>query len=155
MPVNLTPMRRLDLKRPELWTGDWVRDRLREAFEIERRLPRSTNSFPSGWPFPVIYEFADVVGWDDARARVWADWKRARGAYPYEVSRMEEAFGWFAILKDHAGERRCLAAWAIANTSVRAIVARRGWSRATFYRRVLGGSKRIADVLNARGEQVR
>ena len=37
-------------------------------------------------------EFGDVVGWsDEARAEVWAQWSQAKGAQPYEVTRMWEA----------------------------------------------------------------
>lgn len=140
---------------PPHWTGAWVRGRLREAFEIDRRLPKATRSGGgNGWP-PILHEFADVVGWNDARSRVWADWQRAKGAYAFEVSRMEEAFGWLGILTDYPGERRCLEAWARNTRSLSSELRKRGWSRATFYRRVDDGSERIAAVLNCQGSKVR
>lgn len=148
-------IRPTELVTPAQWSGAWVRGRLREAFDIERRLPRGgLSNGGGGWP-SVLHDFADMVGWTDARARVWADWKRAKGAYAFEITRMEEAFGWLAILALHPGERRCLVAWAQNTTSLRAMLLRRGWSRATFYRRVVDGSERIAVALNTRGVKVR
>lgn len=148
------PIRPTEDRVPLHWTGAWVRGRMREAFEIERRMPRPRGGSSSAWP-QVLHEFSDMVHWLDARARVWADWQRAKGAYAFEVSRMEETFGWLAILLDHPGERRCLVAWAQNTTSLSAMLRRRGWSRATFYRRVVDGSERIAAVLNCQGAKVR
>jgi hypothetical protein len=141
-------------RAPPHWTGAWVRGRLREAYEIERRLPGTGRRSNGGWP-QVLHSFADMVGWPDARERVWAGWARAKGAYPWEISRMEEAFGWLAILIDWPGERRCLVLWAKTNGSIRAALRRRRWPRATFYRGVVSASERIARVLNTQGVKVR
>ena len=141
--------------RPVAWSGAWVRGRLREAYEVERRLPRSgMRNGGNGWP-AILHDFTDIVGWTDTRARVWAEWARARGAYAFEVSRMEEAFSWLAILADRPGERNCLVAWARTNGSMLALIKRQGWSKATFYRRVEDGSDRIARELGRRGVVVR
>lgn len=144
---------------PATWTDEWVRERLRQAFEVEARMPGDRRNGMGGWPLPVVHEFSEMIGWDDARERVWDQWRRAKGVYPFEVSRMDEAFSWVTtILRGHEGEARCLMAWAFATArgrSVRRIVAKRGWSRATFYRRVVEASQRIATALNARGVQVR
>lgn len=143
-------------QKPVTWSGAWVRERLREACEIERRMPRQANGNSAAWPFPVVHTFAEMIAWDDARDRVWDQWARTRGAYPFEVSRMDEAFAWLSILREHPGERRCLMLWAVSSTSsLRAKLARRGWSRTTFYRKVHEASERIAAVLNARGVVVR
>ena len=143
-------------RAPPDWTGAWVRGRLREAYEIERRLPRDrrANGGGNGWP-AIVHTFTDMVGWTDVRERVWSEWARAKGAYPWEVSRMEEAFGWLAILLDRPDERRCLVLWAKTTGSIRDAVRRRRWPRSTFYRGVVSGSERIAGVLNAQGSKVR
>ena len=104
-------------------------------------------------------EFEDVVGWsDEARAEVWAQWARAKGAQPYEVSRMWEALAWLAMLKDHPGEQRCLVAWAATKAKRRSLakVCRiKGWDKQTFYRRRDTGSERISDELNKKAVAVR
>lgn len=127
---------------------------MREAYNVERRLPGGRRGNGNGWP-AIVHTFADKVGWTDARDRVWRQWARARGVYPVELSRMDEAFGWIAILVDRPGERNCLTAWARTNGSITELIKRRGWSHATFYRRVNDGSDRIARALNVKGVKVR
>jgi hypothetical protein len=141
-----------------IWTGDRVKERLVEAFATEKRMPgqRFAAITSSSWPAAPLHEFADRVHWTDARQRVWESWEKSRGVYPYEVSRMEESFSWLRWL--HDGERRCLAAWALASArgfSVRAMLDKRRWSRSTFYRRIDEAAQRIADRLNTEGVQVR
>src|SRR6476646_6315524 len=77
-----------------------VKQRLREAFATERRLPDADHprGLASAWPASPAYEFRDLVNWPDARERVWQSWARAKGVYPYEVSRMEEALGWLMLV---------------------------------------------------------
>jgi len=154
------------IEPPPTWTADWVRDRLVEAYRIEQRLPGAARRTQSGlWPKP-IYEFADVVGWEaqgmeDARQRVLAQWSSARGGvYAVEISRMDEAHGWLAqhLGLQHQVERACLASWATCiayRRSLRALMLRRRWSRATFYRRVEDGSGIIAAALRKEGVEVR
>jgi len=138
-----------------IWSGAYVRHRLREAYEVERRLPGGRrHNGGNGWP-AIVHTFTDLVGWTDARERVWRDWARARGAYAFEVSRMDEAFGWLSILAAHPGERVGLAAWCRTNSSITALIRRNGWSRPTFYRRVNDGSNRIARALNVKGVKIR
>jgi hypothetical protein len=141
-----------------IWSAKLVQGRLVEAFTIERRMPgqRFTTIANYSWPVTPLHEFTDVLHWDDARERVWQSWAKAKGAHPYEVTRMEEAIDWLRLLPD--GERRCLAAWALASAcgmSLRTILAKRKWSRTTFYRKVDQASCRIADRLNAQGVVVR
>jgi hypothetical protein len=146
---------------PLAWTPILVRGRLVEAFEIEFRLPTGRTGGPGSrsWLFPTFYEFADVVAWaDDARAEVWNDWSRTRGALPHEISRMDEALAWLTLLRDHLEEQRCLASWAMLRAKrrpLRLIARRYVGSRAAFYRAVERGSLRIADRLNASGVMVR
>ena len=69
---------------------------------------------------------------------------------------MEEALGWLLLVEE--GERRCLGVWALAaarGIPVRKVLARRGWSRTTFYRKLDSGAARIAAILSERGVAVR
>jgi hypothetical protein len=128
-----------------------------EACDINRRLPGEFfTRIATAWPATPIHEFVDKVYWDDARQRVWDDWARAKYAYPYEVSRMEEALDWLQYLPE--GERRCLWAWAAAAVSgkpMRKVLRKHGWTASTFYRQVRNGLARIAKRLNQQGVQVR
>lgn len=143
---------------PYLWTPNWVQHRLVEAFRIERRLPGGKAKPQSGsWP-AITYEFADKVFWPDARERVLDAWSSAGGVYSTEVQRMEEAHDWLRlILAPYPLERACLSQWAAAmayRRSLRGILARRGWSRTTFYRHVSAGSFVIAQRLHNDGVAV-
>ena len=75
------------------WTPQLVQQRLREAFAVEQRLPDGTRprGLVSAWPAAPVHSFPEMLHWTDARERVWQSWARAKGVYPYEVSRMEEA----------------------------------------------------------------
>ena len=82
--------------------GRLVKLRLVEAFEIEAKLPEvrgPKRNAGSAWP-TMTREFEDIVGWSDERRQdVWQDWERAKGAFPQEVTRMDEAMLWLEILK--------------------------------------------------------
>jgi Domain of unknown function (DUF6362) len=140
---------------PARWKPQLVQQRLRGAFAVEQRLPDTERprGLTSVWPASPVQEFRDLVNWDDARERVWRSWARAKGAYRYEVSRMEEAQGWLSLVEE--GERRCLAVWALAvarGILIRKVLRQRGWSRTTL---VDGGSAHIAAILSERGLMVR
>ena len=143
--------------RPTAWTADHVRDRLVEAAEIERRLPGlGTRRLRSPWPAEVKHSWQDMVHWDDTRDRVLDQWEKAKGAYAYEITRMEEAQAWLLWLPkvDH----QYLEAWAACtarNLSVRAMLDKRGWKRTTFYRTIKHATVIIADRLNKQGVAVR
>jgi len=154
-----------ELERPSAWTGEWVKHRIVEAFLVERRLP-SRKIGPalvrSHWAsMTVVDSFSDKVHQGElAREHVWDKWARAGGALPYEVSRMDEALRWPALVlsNGHASEAKVLLAFALCTAygrSLRALLAKRGWSRSTFYRAVDRGSARIAEYLNARSVAVR
>lgn len=154
-----------ELERPAQWTSDWVQRRLVEAFVIERRIPDKRIGpalVRSHWAsIATTDSFADRVHQGElARQHVWQAWARASGALPYEVSRMEEALSWpgLVLSNGHAAEGRVLLAWAFTTAygrSLRDLLRKRGWSRATFYRAVDRGSARIADYLNKRAVAVR
>lgn len=130
-------------------TGDEVRIRLVEAFEIEGRLPANRGS-GSAWP-AIVREFSDHVGWPDASERVWRQWESLRGVTPQEYDRWAEATGWLIDLRDHRDEQRCLARWAMAKARripVTVMARREPWSRVHFYRLMMRGSELIAHRLN-------
>jgi hypothetical protein len=140
------------------WTPRLVQQRLREACTVELRLPDKDRprGLASAWPAATLYEFHDILHWDDARERVWRSWSRAKGAYPFEVSRMEEALGWLSLVEE--GERRVLSVWALTaarRIPLRKVLRQRGWAPTTFYRKLDGGAARIASTLDARGVAVR
>jgi DNA-directed RNA polymerase specialized sigma24 family protein len=142
---------------PSEWTGELVRSRLIEAFEIERRLPREHRQWlASAWP-AYSHDFADMVYWTDGRARVWDDWARAKGVFSWEMSRMEEALGWLHNWLS-GDERQYLGAWThseVYGWSITRMTARRGVSRSTFYRTLDRAAERIAARLNAEGVMIR
>ncbi len=140
------------------WTPHLVQQRLREAFAVELRLPEAgrPRGMATAWPATPTYEFRDLVSWSDSRERVWQSWERAKGALPFDFSRMQEAFDWLMLVGE--GERRCLGVWALAvarGIPVRRVLRRRGWAPSTFYRRVDSGAVRIAGILGQRGVAVR
>lgn len=144
------------------WSAGLVMLRLVEAFEVEAKLPGVRGNHGSGNAWPAMArEFEDLIGWsDEARTAVWEDWQRAKGAFPYEVTRYEEAVAWLQLLAEQPGEQRCLVAWAKLKArprraSLRKLMRRTGWSRSTFHRRRDSGAARIADWLNSRGVAVR
>ena len=143
------------------WTGELVKRRLIEAFTTELKLPADRHfiKIKTAWLMQTIYEFHEMVGWDEGetRARNWQSWENAKGAFPFEVSRMEETFDWLRyIAKD---ERDCLEAWArgaVKGTPVRKILRKHGgWTKTTFYRSIDKAVQRIAARLNSEGVQVR
>jgi hypothetical protein len=135
------------------WTGDKVRQRLVEAYEIDRRLPGDRRKWQTGsWP-AMVYSFRDQMHWnnpgDSARDRKWNEWENARDVAPAEVTRMEEAFAWLPWLP--AYERRYLEAWAKAQAlgvPIRRMLKYRGWPITTFYRGRDSAVARIVARLN-------
>jgi hypothetical protein len=140
--------------QPAPWTGEMVRNRLVEAFEIDRRLPRErSRTAGSSWPAKPIHEFVDVVYWNEGeqRERVWESWERSANVSPQEITRMEAAFGWLQWVPME--ERRNLEAWALATAtrrSVSAILRKRGLPRTSFYRLRDKAADSIAAKLNAK-----
>lgn len=143
-----------------VWSSTRVRQRLVEAFRILKRLPdpHRVRRVSNGWPATPVHEFADVVFWEDASARVWESWGRPSSASSAEVSRMEQALSWLEWLPE--GERRCLQVWAHCSTARRmklrrVIHSRFQCSPQTFYKKCTLGANRIAAKLNHEGIPVR
>ena len=61
MSQKRTPTHELVQIYPQSWDGVLVRNRLREAFDIERRLPGSRRNY-SAWPFPALERIA-MMNW--------------------------------------------------------------------------------------------
>lgn len=141
---------------PPQWTAEWVRDRLVEAYSVERRLPRENRrSVAQAWP-PMMLEWQDVLGRaDDVREQIWKSWENSNVAVSAEdISRMDTAHDWLRlILVSYPVERECLSRWAAARAyggSLRRLLLKRGWSRTTFYRHVGAGAHIIALELKRR-----
>ena len=142
---------------PLQWSASWVQRRLIEAYSVERRLPQARRRLlvASAWPSMAV-EFSDIVGRaDDDRKERFHRWEFTRlGVAAADISRMEQAHNWLAILAPYPEERLCLAQWAAAvayRRSVRRMLERRQWSRTTFYRYASGGAHVIALELNRQG----
>jgi hypothetical protein len=145
---------------PPQWTPDWVRLRLVEAFRIERRLPSMARyGVRSSWP-SITPEFSDVVARGElASERVLEVWANAKSpVYAAEIERMEQAFAWLPqCLLRHEAERLCLVQWAKAKAfgfPVARLLARRRWSKGTFYKHVSTGSFIIAAKLHSERVEV-
>jgi hypothetical protein len=142
------------------WTGDMVKQRMFDAFAIERRMPgQALHRTQSAWPGQAVHGFEDMVHWDagEASARVLERWEAARGASARDVSLMEEAWTWLPWLND-LEERIYLQAWAFSaayGRNMTAIRRKRRISKTTFYRAVDRAARRIADRLNEHGVVVR
>jgi hypothetical protein len=96
----LEPPSRYGVAEPaaRCWTPDRVKERLVEAFEIERRIPGGRVGpavIRSSWPTNTRDSFSDRVHQGKTvREEVWRAWARAGGATPQEVTRMEQALAW-------------------------------------------------------------
>ena len=61
-------------RSPATWSGELVRQRLVEAFAIERRMPPDRfATMAASWPATPLHTFVEMLHWDDARQRVWDD----------------------------------------------------------------------------------
>jgi hypothetical protein len=146
---------------PPQWSAAWVQRRLVEAYSVERRLPakRRPLLIASAWPSTVV-EFSDLIGRaDEARRQVFQSWLEYTrlGVSAEDISRMEQAHDWLAILAPYPEERLCLAQWAAAvayRRPVSRLLLQRRWSKPTFYRRITAGAHVIALELIRQGQPV-
>jgi hypothetical protein len=147
---------------PPQWSAAWVQRRLVEAYNVERKIPGNLRGGPliaSAWPSMAV-EWADLLGRaDEARQQVFQNWEHARlGVSAQDISRMDEAQDWLAILAPYPEERLCLCRWAAAlayRRSVSRLLMQQRWSKPTFYRRVTAGAYVIALELIRQGQPVR
>ena len=142
-----------DTAEASAWSAELVRERLIEAFEIDRRLPRVGPARTKGWLMQTLDSFADRV----AQGELASEYVLEAWAYgsvtASEITRMEEAFGWPRryLVNGHAVEAKCLlaATFCIAyRRPIGAMIRQRGWSRSSFYRYVDAGAAAVAEALN-------
>ncbi len=73
------------------WTPKLVAARLEEAAEVMKRLPMSSpRQCQSSWP-PIVQQFWEAYGWNDAEVRLGPP-------LPDAISRMDEALQWLRWL---------------------------------------------------------
>jgi Domain of unknown function (DUF6362) len=149
-------------RSPAIWTGDLVRQRLVEAYETYRKMPldRFGRTSSSSWPATPLHSFTDMLHWtnpgDGARERNWQAWEKAKGAFPEEVSRMEQALDWLLWLDQDARRKLDAFAWCKATgMKILPMCKKRGFPKTTYYRDVNNAANRIALRLNGQGVQVR
>jgi len=159
--IDRTLARNTTTTTPPAWNAELVKERLIEAFEIDRRLPDRVGPTPiKGWLFDTVDTFADRVAQGElASERVMDEWERGNVSAA-EVSRMEEAFAWPRryLTNGHAVDAKCLLAAALCiarGRSIGHVLRERGLDRAAFHRRVEAGASAIADALNRGGAPVR
>ena len=153
------------LARPEQWTAEWVRHRLVDALTIERKIPDKRVGvavIKAAWKLDPVDGFAGGEPCGEAPGRqVWHEWARLAGATATAISRLEEALSWLgqiAVGRAHRADAVRLLAWAYCvahNRPLEALLQRRGWTRAAFYRSADRAAERIAARLNASGVAVR
>ena len=144
---------------PIAWTAEWVRQRLVEAYQIERRLPGVVQYFiGNGWPETTDTFAEKVYQGELAREAVLDKWERGGGCTTAEVTRKDQAQDWLLnYLATYHIERTCLMHWATATAyhrPLRPMLRRRRWSTTTFYKRVEDGAKIIARELQRDGVPV-
>lgn len=106
------------------WTAKMVEDRIEEAADTLRRLPeQKVQGFFGTWP-PVVRDFWEAFGWEEARIR--------RGPpQPGAIDRMDEVMIWLTWLEADDARivwlRACRTPWKL-------ITWRFGMSRTTAWR---------------------
>jgi hypothetical protein len=122
------------------WTREQVEERLVEAADVLKRLPKvRVQGYFSLWP-QIAYEFSDLVGQQPAHMR-------RPPPSPQAISHMEETLDWTKGLDTTDAK----VVWARAErTPWKAICWRFGMSRATAYRRWEYGLCFITWRLNGR-----
>lgn len=124
------------------WTKEIVFHRYLEAADVLRRLPpvRFPKEFGNAWP-DVLRDMDDIRGHDpDERVREFAAVARRAPPPAAAITRQEEVMDWSnRYLAAWPGPRRVLWAasvCAVSNRSFSGLCRKRGWSRATAYRRI-------------------
>lgn len=133
------------------WSVEIVRARYVEAADTERRMPTArTGSAMGYWP-SYEYSFEDKAGWGSKRLAEERE-MRFRRIPPSSaaISRHEEVVRWTATLIDNERDRRIVWAWAwcrLTGLSFSARCRKRGWVKATAYRRLQATMERISASL--------
>ncbi|MEO5337981.1 MAG: DUF6362 family protein [Magnetospirillum sp. WYHS-4] len=120
------------------WTAKMVEDRIEEAADTLRRLPeQKVQGFFGTWP-PVVRDFWEAFGWEEARIR--------RGPpQPGAIDRMDEVMIWLTWLEADDARivwlRACRTPWKL-------ITWRFGMSRTTAWRNWVAALLTIAARLD-------
>lgn len=132
--------------RTEPWTVDEVVNRLREAGDTVRRLPkpRGPAAYGSGWP-DVVRDAREAYGYTEGRIRPAAP-------TPRSIDRLDEVFGWFTYLEDRRDEMRAMWAAVGCGMSFSQTARITGVTRKTIRVRVWAAVQRIVDGLNRHQE---
>jgi hypothetical protein len=122
------------------WSVEIVRARFVEACDTERRMPRGrTGSAMGYWP-SYEHTFEDMAGWGTQRLAEERE-MRFRRTPPSSgaISRHDEVMRWTGELISDETVRRIVWAWAwcqMTGSSFSARCRKRGWVKATAYRRL-------------------
>ncbi|MBF0148366.1 MAG: hypothetical protein HQL85_19605 [Magnetococcales bacterium] len=124
----------------EKWTSKMVASRLDEAAATMKRLPAiGPRDMKSLWP-PIIQEFWEAYGWDEAKIRLGSPSADA-------ISRMDECMLWLRWLE----KDQIQLVWARAERLPwKVILERMGVSRATAWRLWSSSLSELAVRLNSR-----
>ena len=128
--------------RLEPWTQDEVVNRLREAGDTVRRLPRPKGpaGYGSGWP-EVVRDAREAYGYTEAKVRPPAP-------SPGAIDRMDAVFDWFRFLADRPDEMRAMWLAAGCGYSFAQVGRIIGANRKTIRVRVWAAVRLIVDGLN-------
>lgn len=135
------------------WTAPEVMSRFVEAADTERRTPsKGMQQARTCWP---AYRFDDEdrKGWtDDDKAEEQNRWAETKGAKADAVSRYDECVEWGLTYIDATVTREIVWTWAfcqaISGRSFKKECKRKGWVRATAYRRLYRAFDLISFHLN-------
>lgn len=131
------------MHRSEPWTQEEIVQRLREAGDTVRRLPkpRGPAGYGSGWP-DVVRDAREAYGYTEGRLKPAPPTPRA-------IDRTEEVFTWFRFLDGQRDEMRAL--WIAAGCGVSFAHTARilGIHRKTCRMWVWASARRIVAGLNA------
>jgi len=127
------------------WTPEMVAGRLAEAADTLRRLPAvKVQGYFSAWP-PIVRDFWEAFGWNDAEVRLGPPTPKA-------IDRMDETIEWFKWLEPDETKLIWLRAEGVR---WKLICARFRIGRTTAWYRWSGALAKIAARLNARTGQPR
>ena len=132
-------------------TVEIVRARFVEACDTERRMPHGRAGSAMGyWP-SYEHTFEDMAGWGTKRLAEERE-LRFRRTPPSSgaISRHDEVMRWTGELITDENVRRIVWAWAwcqMTGSSFSARCRKRGWVKATAYRRLQDAMERISTVL--------
>jgi len=139
-----------------MWTAAEVMSRFVEAADTERRTPsKGMQQARTCWP-AYRFDAEDRKGWtEDDQADEQNRWAETKGAKADAVSRYNECVEWGLTYIDATKTREIVWTWAfcqvISGRSFKKECQRKGWVRATAYRRLYRTFDLISFHLNNEG----